>query len=167
MKNKFLFLIGQSLRKNRFRVGFGIKLAYRTLKGSILAQNAEFSSDLCPTEQFYDPFIGPDQQPMSEEVLQQLCRIPATGYAIKACMSYCQKGQFQTISQETCYRADTIKDLGNIRKFEKMSFNSRFIQVRPAQQENMAHTVLRVWSIQYGPYLNLNLSVLSSGFLAI
>merc|ERR1712131_344404 len=88
MKNKFLFLIG-----------------------SILAQNAEFSSDLCPTEQFYDPFIGPDQQPMSEEVLQQLCRIPATGYAIKACMSYCAKGQFQTISQETCYRAETIKDL--------------------------------------------------------
>ena len=87
-----------------------------------MAQNAEFSSDLCPTEKFYDPLIGPDQKPMSEEFLNELCRLPATGYAIKACMSYCQKGQFQTISQETCYRADTIKDLGNIPKFEKMGF---------------------------------------------
>ena len=93
-----------------------MKLGCWTLKGSILAQNAEFSSDLCPTEKFYDPL---DQQPMSEEFLNELCRLPATGYAIKACMSYCQKGQFQTISQETCYRADTIKDLGNIRKFEE------------------------------------------------
>ena len=80
-----------------------------------MAQNAEqISSDLCPPEKFYDPSIGPDQRPMSEEVLQQLCRIPATGYAIKACMSYCAKGQFQTISEETCYRAQTIKDLGII-----------------------------------------------------
>ena len=83
-----------------------------------MAQNAEqISSNLCPAEPFYDPFIGPDQQPMSEEVLQQLCRIPATGYAIKACMSYCQKGQFQIISEETCYRAQAIKDLGTIFKF--------------------------------------------------
>ena len=121
MKNKFLFFIGKSFRKIPISGWYRMRKFWlemrQLLKGSILAQNAEkISSDLCPAESFYDPSIGSYQQPLSEEVLQQVCKIPATGYAIKACMSYCKKGQFQFISKETCYRAQTIKDLGNILK---------------------------------------------------
>ena len=128
------------------------------MKGSILAQNAEqISSDVCPAESFYDPSIGSYQQPLSEEVLQQVCRIPATGYAIKACMSYCAKGQFQTISEETCYRAQTIKDLGIIWKLtcEKKRVLKSFVQ-RENRAYHMDHT--HPTHMNHMIWLNLNAS---------